>query len=329
MDSDLAAFLSFSAAGRAPGQRGRFDDFAVFVFDGWGKRAASRQDDAGNGEERKFRQPGDASQRDHDAGGDLQGAAARKQLGAEIGGESGIRGGAGDHHAASHRNQKRGDHGDQAVADGEHGVGLERLAKRNVELEDSDEEAGKNVDAGDEDGGDRIALVEAGGAVHGAVEFGFAGGLFAAGARLMFVDESGIEVGVDRHLLAGQSVESEAGGDFGGAHGAVADDDVLNGDQGDEENEADDVVAADDELPEGFDDASGGAGAFVAVEQNAAAGGEVQRQAEQREQKQQAGENGKLRRAQDLQRGEQHQHGSGKTGGQQQVEHECPATAPA
>jgi len=36
-------------------------------------------------------------------------------------------------------------------------------------------------------------------------------GLFVrAGARLMFVDESGIEVGVDGHLLAGQRVESEA-----------------------------------------------------------------------------------------------------------------------
>ncbi len=88
-------------------------------------------------------------------------------------------------------------------------------------MEDSDKEAGEDVDAGDENGGDRVALVEAGGAVHGAVEFRFAGSLFAAGARLMLVDESGIEVGVDCHLLAGESVEGEAGGDFRGAHRAV------------------------------------------------------------------------------------------------------------
>ncbi len=92
----------------------------------------------------------------------------------------------------------------------------------------------------------------------------------------MFVDESGIEVGVDRHLLAGKSVEGEAGGDFGGAYGAVTDDDVLNGDEGDEENESDHVVAAHDELAEGLDDASGGPGAFVAVEKNAAAGSQVE-----------------------------------------------------
>jgi hypothetical protein len=242
-------------------------------------------------------------------------------LRAEIGGEGGVRGGAGHHHASRHRDQKRRDQGDQAVADREHGVGLERLAKGDVELEDSDEKAGQDVDAGDQDGGDGIALVETRGAVHGPVELGFAGCLFAAGARLMLVDESGIEVGVDGHLLAGQRVESEARGDFGGAHRAVADHDVLDGDEGDEENESDDVVAADDELSEGFDDASGGPGAFVAVQQNAAAGREVQRQAEQGEQKQQAGENGKLRRAQDLQRREQDQHGRGKAGGQQEIEH--------
>ncbi len=101
-----------------------------------------------------------------------------------------------------------------------------------------------------------------------------------------------------------------------------ADHDVLDGDEGDEQNESDDVVAAHHELSESLDDASGGAGAFVAVEKNAAAGGEVERQAEEGEQKQQAGKNGKLRRAQDLQGGEQNQYGSGKAGGEQEIERE-------
>src|SRR5713101_5979863 len=257
---------------------------------------------------------------DQQNGTNLQGAAAGEQLGAEIDGEGGVRGGAGHDHAAGHRDQKRGDHGDQAVADGKHGVGFERLAKRNVELEDSDEEAGQDVDASDKDGGDGVALIEAGGSVHGAVELRFARSLFASGAGLMLVDESGIEVGIDRHLLAGESVEGEAGGDFSRAHGAVADDDILDGDEGDEENESDNVVAAHNELSEGLDDASGGPGAFVAMEKNAAAGGEVEREAKQGKQEQQAGENGKLRRAQDLKGGEQNEHRSGKAGGKQQVE---------
>src|SRR6266853_4827504 len=106
----------------------------------------------------------------------------------------------------------------------------------NIELEDSDKEAGKDVDGGNKNGGDRVALIEAGGAVHGAVELRFAGNLFAAGASLMLVDESGIQVVINRHLLAGQSVEGKAGRNFGGTHRAVTDDDVLDGDEGEEEN---------------------------------------------------------------------------------------------
>src|SRR5208337_3088581 len=298
----LGGFLVFLAGGRrkTSGIGNRFDDLAIFVFKRLGQARGEQADDRGNGEEGKFRQSGNASERDHDAGSDLEGPAAGEQLGAEVGREGGARRSAGDDHAAGHRDQKRGNHGDQAVADGEHGVGLERLAKRNIELEDSDEEAGQDVDGGDEDGGDRVALVEAGGAVHGTVEFRFAGNLFAAGARLMFVDESGIEVGVDCHLLAGKSIEGKSGGDFSGAHGAMRDHDVLDGDEGDEENESDNVVAADYELSKGFDDAAGGSGAFVAVKQNTAAGGKVQRQTEQGKQKQQ---------------------GSGKAGGEEEVEH--------
>jgi hypothetical protein len=86
----------------------------------------------------------------------------------------------------------------------------------------------------------------------------------------VFVDESGIEIGIDRHLLAGESIEGEAGGDFSGAHSAVRDHDVLDGNEGDEENESDNVVAADNELAESLNDATGGACSFIAVKQNLA-----------------------------------------------------------
>ncbi len=62
----------------------------------------------------------------------------------------------------------------------------------------------------------------------------------------------------------------------------MADDHVLNSDQSQEQNEADDIVAADDELAEGLDDASGRRWAFTAMKQNAAAGGQIEREAEER-----------------------------------------------
>ena len=80
----------------------------------------------------------------------------------------------------------------------------------------------------DDDAGDRVALDELRGAVHRAVEVGLALDLVAAAAGLVVGDLAGVEVGVDRHLLAGHGVEGEAGGDLGDAAGAVGDDHELD-----------------------------------------------------------------------------------------------------
>ena len=58
---------------------------------------------------------------------DPQRARGAEHLLADIGAERVVGRGARDHNAAGHRNQQRRNDGDQAVADGEDGVGLERL----------------------------------------------------------------------------------------------------------------------------------------------------------------------------------------------------------
>ena len=159
--------------------------------------------------------------------------------------------------------------------------------KRNAVLEDANQESGDDVDGRDQNGGQRVALTEAGGAVHRAVEFGFVRNLFAAGAGLLFIDQAGIQVGVDGHLLAGHGVQGEARGNFGGAHRAVTDHHVLNRNQGQKENEANNVVAANDKLAERLDDSSRRGRTFTSVQQDAAAAGQVERESEQCQQQQQ------------------------------------------
>ncbi len=88
----------------------------------------------------------------------------------------------------------------------------------------------------------------------------------------------------------------------------MADDQVLNGDQRDEDDEADDVVAADNKLSESFDDAARSRGPFTAVQQDAARRGKVERKAHQCEQKNQARKDRELDRTKNLDRGQQHQH---------------------
>ncbi len=92
------------------------------------------------------------------------------------------------------------------------------------------------------------------GAVHGAVEVGLAADVRRRSRASLVVDQAGVQVGVDRHLLAGHRVEGEAGGHLGDAPGALGDDDELDDHEDEEDDEADDVVAADDEVAERLDD---------------------------------------------------------------------------
>ena len=134
---------------------------------------------------------------------------------------------------------------------------LDRLAERHALLHHADDDAADEVDDGDQDAGDRVALDELRGAVHRAVEVGLLGDLGAALARLLVGDLAGVEVGVDRHLLARHGVEREARGDLGDAAGAVRDHHELDHDQDQEDHEADDDVAADDEVAERGDHVAG------------------------------------------------------------------------
>ena len=105
-------------------------------------------------------------------------------------------------------------------------------------LERADEDAADDVDGGDEQAGDGVALHELRRAVHRAVEVGLARDLGAALAGLLLVDQAGAEIGVDRHLLAGHRVQREARGDFGDAAGALRDDDEVDADENQEEHES-------------------------------------------------------------------------------------------
>jgi hypothetical protein len=119
----------------------------------------------------------------------------------------------------------------------------------------------------------------------------------AALARLLLGDLPGVQVGVDRHLLARHGVEGEAGTDLGDAPGAVRDDHEVDDDEDEEDDEADDHVAADDELAERLHDVTG-----VALEEDEPRDADVDGQAEHRRQQQEGGEGREVQRARQVQR---------------------------
>ncbi len=223
--------------------------------------------------------------------------------------------GPGDDQAGGDREQQRRDLGDEAVADREQAVRRDRVAERHPHLADADGEAADQVDQRDDDRRDRVALDELRGTVHRAVEVGLGVHLGAALAGLVLVDEPGVQVGVDGHLLAGHRVEGEPGADLGHAAGTVGDDDELDDQEDREHDQADDERAADHEVAERVDHLAG-----VPVEQHEAGGADVQRQPEERHHQDHGGEGREVEGAGHEHRDHQHQQRAGDVQGDQQVE---------
>src|SRR5207237_7607063 len=95
-------------------------------------------------------------------------------------------------------------------------------------LDHADVDAAQDVHESDDDGGDGVAADELGGTVHGAVEVGLLRDRLAALTGLLFGDMPAVQVGVDRHLLAGHGVQGETRGDFADSGGAFGDHHELN-----------------------------------------------------------------------------------------------------
>ena len=117
-------------------------------------------------------------------------------------------------------------------------------------LGDADDEAADDVDEEDQQAGHRVAANVFRRAVHRAEELGFLADLGAAALGFGLIDQAGVQVGVDRHLLAGHRVQGEARADFGDALGALRDDNEVDDDDDREHDQADREIAADQEVAE-------------------------------------------------------------------------------
>ncbi len=199
---------------------------------------------------------------------------------------------------------------------GEQAEPVDRVAGGHAHLQHADREPAEQVDDGDDDAGDRVALDELRATVHRAVEVRLGGDLLASPARLVLVDQAGVEVGVDGHLLAGHRVEGEARAHLGDPAGTVGDHDELDDDQDEEDHQADDQRPAHHEVPERVDDVPG-----VAVAQHQPGGGDVEGQPEQGEHQQQRGEHREVQRLHHVHAGQQHDEGQRDVQHDEQVEH--------
>jgi hypothetical protein len=187
-------------------------------------------------------------------------------------------------------------------------------------LDDPDQDAADDVDGGDDQAGDGVALHELAGAVHGPEEGRFLLQILAALLGGVLVDQAGRQVGVDGHLLAGHGVQGEAGRDFRDPARTLGDDHEVHHHQDDEDDHPDDEVALHHQVAERGDDRAGPVRAFLAMAEDQACRGHVQAQAIEGGDQQDGRERREFQRLLDQDRRHQDQHGAGQRDGQQQVQ---------
>ena len=207
----------------------------------------------------------------------------------------------GDEQAGGERDDERRNLRHQAVADRELGEDVGRGGERQAVPGDADDDAAEDVDGENDEAGDRVAADEFRCAVHRAEEGAFLLELAPARLRHLLVNEAGREVGVDRHLLAGNGVESEARADLGDAGRALGDDQEVDRHQDEKDDDADDEIAAHHQAGEAADDVAGRRRPLFAVRQDEARGRNVEREPQDRRHQEHGREGRELERLLDPQ----------------------------
>ncbi len=189
-------------------------------------------------------------------------------------------------------------------------------------LEDTHGHTADEVDEQNQQAGDGITAHELAGTVHGTVELGFLGHFQAARLGLVLVDQAGVEVSVDRHLLAGHRIEGKPRAHLGNPPGALGYYHEVDDHQDREHHDTDHVVTADHHLTEGLDHLTGGSVTVLTVEHDHTGGRDVERQSQQGRHQQNGREYGEIQRPQGVHADQQYHDGKGNVEGEEHVQQE-------
>ena len=277
---------------------------------------------AGPEHERQERQPGHQREERHQG----RDGAQRGGMPPQLADEGEVRR---PRRAAPRQEQGRGDGdddgrdlADQAVADGEDRIGLERLPQRHVVDAHPDDQADDEVQRSDQEARNRIALHELGRAVERAEERGF--GLFRLPPELGvgMGDGARSHVRVDRELLAGHGVKGEARAHLGHPGGALVDDHEVDDQQHAEHDEAEEDRPPHHEHRKALDHLAGGVGAGMAFGNDELRRRDVERQPQHQGGQQHGRKGRKVERPLDEERRGEDQDGQGEGCGEPDVEHQ-------
>jgi len=133
---------------------------------------------------------------------------------------------------------------------------------------------------------------------------------------------SGRKIGVDRHLLARNGVQGEAGADLGNAGRALGDYEKVDRHQDEEDDDADDEIAAHHQAGEAADDVACRGRTLLAAREDEAGGRNVEREPQDGRDEQHGREGRELERLVDPERDHQNEDRERDRERQPEVDHE-------
>ena len=247
-------------------------------------------------QEGQYRHPRQGAQHRRRTGGERQRLPGADQLPAHCLIRPLLTGPLGDHDAGGDRDEECRDLADQAIADGQQGKGIGRLGDRQAMPDHGDRQAADQVDGGDDKARHGIAADEFGGAVHGAMKGAFLLQLPPPAPGFRFIDQSGREIGIDRHLLARHGIQAEARSDLGDTAGALGHHHEVHDEQDGEDNQPHHHIAAHQEAAEGGNDMARRLRALMPMGQDGPRRGDIERKT------QQGGQQQHLRKCREIER---------------------------
>ena len=184
----------------------------------------------------------------------------------------------GDDDRSRQRQEQRRNLSNQTIANRQQDIQLARFRERQVVLCHADRQTTDHINQQNQQTGDRIAGDEFRCTVHRTEEVRFLRDLVATGFGLFLSDGAGVQVGVNRHLLARHRIQSKTCIHFRHPTCTFGHDEEIHNHQDDENNQSHQVVTGDHKFAKGRYHRASRMFTFVAIDQNHPGRGHVQGQ---------------------------------------------------
>ncbi len=185
------------------------------------------------------------------------------------------------------------------------------------------QQAADDVNHHNQDARDGVTAHKLTRTVHRTVEVRLLGHFRTAFFRFIFGNKPGVQIGVDRHLLARHPVQHKTRTHFRDTPRTFGNNHKVDDYEDDKHHDTDGEITAHEEVTEGFHHLTRRRRAGMPFHQDDTRGGDVQRQAQQRGEQQDRWKRGELQRALGEHRHQQHHNGQRNVEGKKQVEDKC------